>query len=111
MQSEESGRLELTHNRRPVLLVRHPRMQRGQDRHQHCENEDRLNESDDGAVMEITTRFPEKLAASLQQIMTWQSFSQYGPADSYRTTQTAASVGNRVGRFSFWASGNYQESR
>ncbi|HUR57124.1 MAG TPA: TonB-dependent receptor [Opitutaceae bacterium] len=64
-----------------------------------------------GAVMEITTRLPEKLSASVQQTMAWQSFAQYGTTDTYRTSQTAASVGYRAGRFSFWASGNFQDSR
>ncbi len=63
-----------------------------------------------GAVMEITTRLPEQFEASLQQSFAFQTFSHYDTHDTYRTTQTAATVGHRLGKFSFWASGNYQDS-
>lgn len=63
-----------------------------------------------GAVMEITTRFPEKFEASLQQTFAFQNFSQYGTRDTYRTSQTAVTAGNRTGRFSFWVSANHQDS-
>lgn len=63
-----------------------------------------------GAVMEITTRLPEKLEGSVTQTQGLQRFDLYGTRDSYSTAQTTASVGDRVGRFAFWASGNYQNS-
>ena len=63
-----------------------------------------------GAVMEITTRLPEKFEASLQQTFAFQNFSQYDTQDTYRTSQTAATVGHRLGQFSFWVSANYQDS-
>jgi len=63
-----------------------------------------------GAVMEITTRLPEKLEGSVDQTMAWQSFSLYGTKNTFRTEQTAATVGDRAGPFSFWASANYQDS-
>lgn len=63
-----------------------------------------------GAVMEITTRLPDQLAASLEQTLAWQSFRQYGTRNTYRTRQTAATVGERAGKFSFWASANFQDS-
>ncbi len=63
-----------------------------------------------GAVMEITTRLPKKFEGSLDQTMAWQSFSLYGTKNTYRTTQTAATVGDRVGKFSFWTSANFQDS-
>jgi iron complex outermembrane receptor protein len=63
-----------------------------------------------GAVMEITTRMPEKLEGSLGQTQALQRFDLYGTRDTYSTAQTTAHVGNRLGKLSFWASGNYQIS-
>jgi iron complex outermembrane receptor protein len=63
-----------------------------------------------GAVMEITTRLPEKLEGSLHQTQALQTFDLYGTSDTYSTAQTGATLGARVGRFSFWASGNHQNS-
>jgi iron complex outermembrane receptor protein len=63
-----------------------------------------------GAVMEITTRQPEKFSATLEQTLAWQDFHQYGTRNTYRTTQTSASVGDRRGKFSFWTSANFQDS-
>ncbi|MCX6956025.1 MAG: TonB-dependent receptor [Verrucomicrobia bacterium] len=63
-----------------------------------------------GAVMEITTRLPEKFEATLQHTAAFQTFSQYGTDDTYRTSQTAATVGHRAGKFSVWVSANYQDS-
>lgn len=64
-----------------------------------------------GAVVEITTRQPEKPEGSLAQTMAWQSFSLYGTHHTYRTAQTAVTAGGRTGALSVWASGNYQDSR
>ena len=63
-----------------------------------------------GAVLEITTRMPEKFEASLTQTTAWQTFDLYATHDTYRTSQTAATVGDRIGKFSFWISANYQDS-
>mgnify|MGYP001552446143 CR=1 FL=1 len=63
-----------------------------------------------GAVVEITTRLPERPEASLAQTMAWQSFSLYDTRNTYRTAQTAATAGGRTGALSVWASGNYQDS-
>ena len=63
-----------------------------------------------GAVMEITTRLPEKFEGSLQQTFAFQNFSQYGTNETFRTSQTAATVGSRAGKFFFWISANYQDS-
>ena len=63
-----------------------------------------------GAVMEITTRLPEKFEGSLQQTFAFQNFSQYGTKETFRTSQTAATVGSRAGKLSFWISANYQDS-
>lgn len=63
-----------------------------------------------GAVMEITTRMPDRLEGSLSQTGTSQAFSLYGTDRRFRTSQTSGSIGNRFGRFSFRLSGNYQDS-
>jgi iron complex outermembrane receptor protein len=63
-----------------------------------------------GAVLEITTRMPEKRETTLVQTFAWQRFEQYGTRDTFRTAQTAATIGNRVGKFSLWLSANYQDS-
>jgi len=63
-----------------------------------------------GAVMEITTRQPKQFEATLAQTEAWQHFSLYGTKDEYLTHQTAVSVGDRAGKFSYWVSANYQES-
>jgi iron complex outermembrane receptor protein len=63
-----------------------------------------------GAVMEITTRMPEKFEATISQSLASQAFDLYGTTDRYGTRQTSADVGNRMGKLSFWVSGNYQKS-
>ncbi len=64
-----------------------------------------------GAVMEITTRMPERFEGSIAQTQAWQDFSLYSTKATYGTSQTSARLGNRFGNFSFVASGNYQDSR
>ena len=63
-----------------------------------------------GAVMEITTRQPDSLQGSIEQTQALQRFSLYGTSRNFGTTQTNATLGNRFGKFSFWASGSYQNS-
>jgi len=64
-----------------------------------------------GAVLEITTHLPDRFTGSFNGTQSLQRFNLYGTKDSYGTSQGAATVGNRLGNFSFWLSGNYQESR
>jgi len=63
-----------------------------------------------GAVMEISTRMPRKLEASLTQTQTLMPFDLYATKSTYSTAQTSARVGDRFGKFSFTLSGNYQNS-
>jgi iron complex outermembrane receptor protein len=63
-----------------------------------------------GAVMEITTRMPDKLTGSITQTQALQTFDLYGTSATYGTSQTAATVGDRFGKLSFWGSLNYQNS-
>ena len=64
-----------------------------------------------GAVMEITTRLPEKLEGSVTQTQTLMPFDQYATKKTFGTSQTSARVGNRFGKLAFSLSGNYQDSR
>lgn len=63
-----------------------------------------------GAVMEITTRMPDSLRGAIAQTQAFQRFDLYGTQRTFGTAQTTADVGNRIGRFSFWASGNLLRS-
>ena len=64
-----------------------------------------------GAVMEITTRHARHARGVDQQTQALQRFDLYGtqrtPSAPRRRTRD---VGDRFGKFSFWASGNYQNS-
>ncbi|HVS53643.1 MAG TPA: TonB-dependent receptor [Opitutaceae bacterium] len=63
-----------------------------------------------GAVLEITTRMPERFEGSVTQTTAWQDFSLYGTRKRYATSQTALALGDRAGKFSYWISANYQDS-
>lgn len=63
-----------------------------------------------GAVMEITTRMPERREGTITQTQAVQAFDLYGTKDSYATSQTTAAFGDRFGKFSYWLSGNYARS-
>ena len=60
-----------------------------------------------GAVMEITTRLPEKLEGSIAQTQAVQQFDLYGTKNTYGTSQTTGDIGARFGNFTVRASGNY----
>ncbi|MEO7996022.1 MAG: TonB-dependent receptor [Gemmatimonadaceae bacterium] len=64
-----------------------------------------------GAVVEITTRLPDKRTGSISATQSAQQFNLYGTKNTYGTSQGAGTFGDRYGKFSLWASGNYQESR
>ena len=63
-----------------------------------------------GAVMEITTRLPEKLEGSIAQTQAVQRFDLYGTGSTYGTAQTTGDLGMRYGKLAIRASGNYQNS-
>ncbi|MGH8765706.1 MAG: TonB-dependent receptor, partial [Burkholderiales bacterium] len=54
-----------------------------------------------GAVVEMTTRMPEKFEASVKAVAAWQNYSLYGTSDTYRTTQLGALLGSREGGLSW----------
>ena len=63
-----------------------------------------------GAVMQITTRMPDKFEGSISQTLAFQNFQQYNTRDTYRTSQTSATFGNRSGNLSWWISANHMDS-
>jgi len=63
-----------------------------------------------GGVLLITTRQPEKLEATLKQTEAFQTFSMYKTTDTYSTSNTAATLGDKVGKLSFFLSVNREES-
>ncbi|WOJ88847.1 TonB-dependent receptor [Methylocapsa polymorpha] len=63
-----------------------------------------------GGVMLITTKMPDKLTMTAKQTEALQHFSLYGTDANYRTDQTSATIGDRIGIFSWFASANYQNS-
>ncbi len=64
-----------------------------------------------GGVLLITTRTPEKLSASFKQTGAWQTFDHYNTKNTYFTSNTAATVGDRVGKFTWFLSANHADSR
>lgn len=63
-----------------------------------------------GAVVEITTRLPEKREGSVEETVAVQPFRLYGTDKAYMMSQTAVTYGNRAGPVSFWISANHQNS-
>ena len=63
-----------------------------------------------GGVLQITTRMPEKLEITAKQTEALQSFDFYKTKNTYRTDQTSVSIGDRKENFSYFISGNFQNS-
>lgn len=63
-----------------------------------------------GGVVQITTRMPDKLEATVKQTEALQSFSLYDTKDTYRTDQTSVTLGSRLGDFRFFLSGQTANS-
>ncbi|CAA7617034.1 Outer membrane receptor protein [Candidatus Terasakiella magnetica] len=63
-----------------------------------------------GAVMQITTKMPEKFETSAKQTEAVQTFSNWGTHDNYRTSQTNASMGSKHGDFAWLVSAGHQNS-
>jgi iron complex outermembrane receptor protein len=63
-----------------------------------------------GAVMQITTKMPETFTVTGTQTTAYQNFDLYGTHRDFFTGQTSASVGDKVGDFSWFLSANYQNS-
>jgi len=64
-----------------------------------------------GAVVNITTRMPDKLEASGTVAGNLQTFRQYATKGDYPVGQLAATIGDRSGAFSWFLSANHVDSR
>lgn len=64
----------------------------------------------EGGVLLITTRMPDKFEFTAKQTEAFQTFNRYETKGTYRTDQTSVSVGDRQDKFSYFISGNYQNS-
>ena len=60
-----------------------------------------------GGVLLITTKMPDKLEATVKETVSIQPWQQYGTKNTYVTTQTTASVGDRKDAFSWLFSANF----
>jgi iron complex outermembrane receptor protein len=63
-----------------------------------------------GGVLLITTRMPEKFEMTAKQTEAFQTFDRYNTQGTFRTDQTSVSVGDKNGNFSYFLSGNFQNS-
>jgi iron complex outermembrane receptor protein len=63
-----------------------------------------------GGVLLITTRMPDKLEATLKQTEALQTFGYYNTYGSYLTSNSAGTIGDKVGRLSFFLAVNREES-
>jgi iron complex outermembrane receptor protein len=63
-----------------------------------------------GGVLQITTRMPDSLEASVHQTEAYQSFGQYSTHRDLFSSESTGEIGDRIDRFSFWASAEYLHS-
>lgn len=64
-----------------------------------------------GAVVNITTRLPDKSEGSVSASTSVQSFEQYGTDGIFPAWQAGATLGGREGRFAWFASASHVDSR
>lgn len=64
----------------------------------------------EGGVLLITTRMPDKFEFTTKQTEAFQTFNRYETKGTYRTDQTSVSIGDRQDKYSYFISGNYQNS-
>jgi iron complex outermembrane recepter protein len=63
-----------------------------------------------GGVLLITSKMPDKPFATAKETVSVMPWNQYGTKDTYVTSQTTASAGNRNGNLSWLVSANYLDS-
>lgn len=63
-----------------------------------------------GAVVNITTRMPDKTEGSVRVATGVQSFEQYGTHGVFPATELSATAGDRIGRLAIFASANHLDS-
>jgi iron complex outermembrane receptor protein len=64
-----------------------------------------------GAVVNITTRMPDKLEATATAAANVQTFDQYGTHGRFPAYQLAATVGDKAGPLSWFVSANHVDSK
>ena len=64
-----------------------------------------------GAVVNITTRMPERLEATATAAVNLQSFDQYATSGSYPAYQLAGTVGDRMGPIAWFVSANHVDGK
>src|ERR1700691_4383818 len=62
-----------------------------------------------GGVLLITSKMPDKLTATASETQSVQPWSQYGTQNTYVSSQTSTSVGDRINAFSWLLSANVQD--
>ncbi len=60
-----------------------------------------------GGVLLITTKMPDKFETIIKETVSVQPWNQYGTKNTYVTSQTSASAGDRTGALSWLVSANY----
>jgi len=60
-----------------------------------------------GGVLNIATKWPDQLEATVKQTESFQSFDLYKTHDTYRMDQTSVSAGDRMGKFSWFLGANH----
>src|SRR4051812_37516986 len=63
-----------------------------------------------GGVLLITTRMPDKLEVTARQTESFQTFDRYNTKGTFRTDQSSVSIGDKKDNFSYFLSGNFQNS-
>ena len=63
-----------------------------------------------GGVLLITSKMPDHAFASVKQTVSIMPWNQYGTKDTYVSSLTSASAGDRKGNFSWLLSVSYQDS-
>ena len=63
-----------------------------------------------GGVLLITSKMPDHAFATAKETVSVMPWNQYGTKDTYVSSQTSASAGNRQGALSWLVTANYQDS-
>lgn len=64
-----------------------------------------------GAVVEMTTRMPQKFEAGAKMQAASHNYGLYSTSDTYHSGQASVILGNRSGDFSWWLSANHLSSQ
>jgi iron complex outermembrane recepter protein len=64
----------------------------------------------EGGVLLFTTKMPEKFEFTTKQTAVFQTFDFYNTKGTFQSQQTSLAVGDKIGRFSYFVSGNYLNS-